>query len=199
MNNLYRVLKAIVGFICKIIFRTKYYGLENLPKTGGYVLCCNHTSMMDIPLIAVKMDRQVCFMAKEELFKIKLFSSLFTRLGAFAVKRGTGGADALKHAENLVKQGKVLGIFPEGTRNLEGRPKKAKAGIAVVVANANATVVPASIYHEGRIKLFSRVTVRYGKPISKEELGMKDASRGELRRVSTLLMDKITEQWEMGF
>lgn len=198
MNKLYRVLRAIVRPICLLIFRIKYIGLENLPDGGGYIICSNHTSMMDIPIIAIKVKPQVHYMAKEELFKNKISAWFFNQMGAFAVKRGSGGVAALKQAEELVKSGNVMGIFPEGTRNFEGAPKKAKSGISVVVANSNATVVPVSIYHEGKLKLFDKITVRFGEPISKEQLGMTDSSRTELRRVSTLLMDKITEQWEKG-
>lgn len=199
MTAFYKFIKVVGGSFYRIFYRIKFVGQENLPQDGGYVICSNHTSMTDVPFIVMGCDRQVIFMAKEELFKNKIAGWFFKNMGAFAVKRGVSGTKALDTATEVVKKGNVLGIFPEGTRHFEGPPQKAKSGISVIVANTNATVVPVSIYHEGKIKLFDKVTVRYGKPISAEEIGMKDASRNELRRLSALLMDKITEQWELGY
>ncbi len=199
MSKFYRIVKAVLTPIFLGLYRVKYVGEENLPSSGGYIMCCNHTSNTDVIFLSIGSDRQIHYMAKQELFKSKILGFVLSKLGAFMVKRGTGGTDALNKATEIVKRGDVMGIFPEGKRYFDGPPRNAKSGISVVVANTNATVVPVSIYHEGKIKLFDKVTVRYGKPVSSEEIGMKDDSRNELRRVSTLLMDKITEQWELGY
>lgn len=199
MSKFYRFIKIIGGFIFSTFYRIKYEGRENLPKSGGYVICSNHTSMTDIPFMAIGCDRQIHFMAKEELFKSKFLNWFFKKLGAFSVKRGTGGTEAIHNAISIIENGNVMGIFPEGKRSFEGAPQRAKSGISVIVASTNATVVPVSIYHKGKIKLFGKVTVRYGKPILPEEIGLKDCSRGELKRISNLIMEKITKQWELGY
>lgn len=199
MSGFYKFVKLIGGFIFRTFYKIKYVGTENLPKNSGYVICSNHTSMTDVPFIAIGCNRQIFFMAKQELFKGKFLNWFFKKLGAFPVERGTGGKEAIKEAISLIENGNVMGIFPEGKRNFEGAPKKAKSGISVIVASTNAMVVPVSVYHEGKIKLFGKVTVRYGKPILPEEIGLKDNSRSELKRISGLIMEKISEQWELGY
>ncbi|MDO4743205.1 MAG: lysophospholipid acyltransferase family protein [bacterium] len=197
MTKFYRVVRAAVKPLVALLFRVKYFGVENFPDDGGIVLCCNHTSLTDVAFLAVSCKRQIFFMAKEELFKNKVLRWFFTKMGAFAVMRGKGDTGALDYAEQIVLNGGVMGIFPEGRRVLNSRPTKAKTGAAVIVSRAQVPVVPVSIYHEGGIKLFKKVTVRYGKPIMPENLAFSDQSRAEIRRVSDMIMGEIIKLWEL--
>ena len=197
---LYILIKAIVGPLVKLVFNFKVTGLENIPEEEGFILCSNHTHFMDVAFLVMYFKRHIKFMAKEELFKKPFPRWFVTNMGAFPVARGAGtsSAVALKTAENIVKNGGVMGIFPEGTRSKDGTPKKAKSGVAVIASATGAKVVPASIYYEGKLKLFKKITIRVGAPITAEELKMQSNDRNELRRVSTLIMDKIVEQWRLG-
>lgn len=200
MSPFYRVIQWLLIAVGHIIFRFRAYGQENVPARGGVVLCCNHTSMMDVVFLISTCKRQIHFMAKAELFEIPLLKHAFRWMGAFPVVRGTGGTEALEQARQLVQSGNVMGIFPEGTRSKTGTPGRAKSGAAVVVAKTGAAVVPVSIYRKpGKMRLFARATVRYGTPIPAEQFDLSEGSRTQLRAVSDTIMEKITQQWELGF
>jgi len=138
-------------------------------------------------------------MGKEELFHNKILGGFFKAMGAFSVRRGSGGTEAIDTAVNIIKQNKIMGIFPEGTRSKDGIPKKAKSGVAVIVSKTGSKVVPVSIYREGKLHLFCKVTIRYGEVISSEELAMQSDSRTELKRVAELIMGRIVRLWEMKY
>lgn len=200
MSPFYRVIRWLLIAVGHIIFRFRAYGQENVPARGGLVLCCNHTSMMDVVFLISTCKRQIHFMAKAELFELPLLKHAFRWMGAFPVVRGTGGTEALEQARQLVQSGNVMGIFPEGTRSKTGTPGRAKSGAAVVVAKTGAAVVPVSIYRKpGKMRLFARATVRYGTPIPAEQFDLSEGSRTQLRAVSDTIMEKITQQWELGF
>lgn len=198
-KKFYKTIRTIGKPLMKMLFRTKVVGAENIPNESGYILCCNHTHFMDVAFLIVSIPHIVCFMAKEELFRNKLAKWFLTKMGAFPVVRASGtAASAIKRAEEIVLSGDVTGIFPEGTRSKDGRPKKAKSGVAIIASQANSPVLPVSIYYEGKLKLFKKITVRIGKLISAENLALQSNDRAELKRVSTMIMDTITAQWEEG-
>ena len=104
--------------LAKIIFKTQYIGRENVPKTGSLIIASNHRNSYDPGLIAAARVRKIHYMAKLELFNLnKLASWMLRHLNAFPVSRGTGDQRSLNYAIRLVEEGKVLGIFPEGTRS----------------------------------------------------------------------------------
>lgn len=199
MSCFYAVMRAIVAFIFKLFFRVKVEGVQNIPKEGGFIICCNHVSFTDPIFLGIFCKRQIFFMSKAELFKNKISAWFFTKLGAFAVNRGTGDTGAVKNAEDVIKEGKIMGIFPEGTRSADGTPKKAKAGIAMIAAHTKADILPACVYRDGKLKLFCKTTVRFGEIIPFEELGFEDqdcTKKSTLRFASERIMGKIIALWE---
>ncbi len=198
MELFYKVLLNIVKPIAKLLFRIKVVGTENIPTDKGFILAANHTSFTDPVFIGISCKRQIYFMAKAELFKFPPFAWLFTKLGVFAVDRGKGDKTAISTAQNLVKEGKVLGIFPEGTRYLTGAPRKAKSGIAYIAMDTKSDILPVSVFREGKIKLFSKTTIRFGQLIPYDSMTENDATdRSNIRNITTLVTEKITELWEM--
>lgn len=198
-KKFYKTIRTIGKPLMKMLFRTKVVGTENIPKESGYILCCNHTHFMDVAFLIVSIPHIVCFMAKQELFHNKFAKWFLTKMGAFPVVRASGtAASAIKRAEDIVLSGDVAGIFPEGTRSKDGRPKKAKSGVAIIASQANSPVLPVSIYYDGKLKLFKKITVRIGELIPAEKLALQSNDRAELKRVSTMIMDTITAQWEEG-
>ena len=104
--------------LAKIVFKTQYIGRENVPKTGSLIIASNHRNSYDPGLIAAARVRKIHYMAKLELFNLnKLASWMLRHLNAFPISRGTGDQRSLNYAIRLVEEGKVLGIFPEGTRS----------------------------------------------------------------------------------
>lgn len=165
--SFYKVARALVNTFLKIAFRIKVEGAENIPSEGALVVCSNHQSLCDPPMLAMCMPFELNFMAKEELFKNRLFGGLISALGAFPVKRGTGDIGALKIAIKVLGEGRRLVIFPEGARSPEGYMRKGKAGAALIAVKARANILPVGVC--GKYKLFSRIVVRIGKPIVLEE------------------------------
>lgn len=198
MTPFYRCLRAIVKIPVYLFFRIKKYGVHNIPKEGPCIICCNHTSISDILFLGVLCPRQVHFMAKDELFKNKLLAWLFSKLGAFAVNRRTGDKGAINRAEEILKEGKILGIFPEGTRHPGEAPHKAKPGAAMLALSTKAPILPSAVYRDtGKVKFLQKASFRFGTPIYFEEYGSEEVGKTAIRRVSELITEKITELWEM--
>ena len=190
----YKIMRLLVYPFIHIFMRVEHHGIENIPKGKGYILAANHISMADVFAIAVPVKGQICYMGKEELFKFKPLKWLFTALGGFAVRRGKGDTDAIDKACEIVDSGKVLGIFPEGTRSKTGELGKAKAGVALIAMQTKADILPVSIkYSTGRFKLFCKATVRVGKLIPYTEPAEDESQRAAIRRISGEVMEKIAQ------
>ncbi|NLY43847.1 MAG: 1-acyl-sn-glycerol-3-phosphate acyltransferase [Clostridiaceae bacterium] len=192
----YNVAKVIVRAIICIIFRVKIEGLSNIPKDGPCILCFNHKSLLDPPVIGVFIPRQLIFMAKEELFKIPVLGFIIRKLGAFPVKRGVGDIAAIRTSLDVLKQGKVLAMFPEGTRNKDNTIGQAKPGIALIAIRAQAPVVPVGV--GGQYKLFHRLSIRVGKPIVLEEYYNQKLPVEKLSEISNEIMNHIRELAEVN-
>lgn len=194
-NGLYFIGQILLWGYFHLVFRMKVVGAENVPKEGPVLLCSNHLAKRDPVLLGLSQKRQVFYMAKEELFRNKFLGGLFRMLGAFPVKRGTGGSDALEDAYALLKQNGVVGVFIEGHRSKDGRLQKPKTGAALLAYETKSPVVPVCITAgDGkRPGPFKRTMIRFGKPISPEELNIKDDSSMQLRRASRTIMSYIAD------
>jgi 1-acyl-sn-glycerol-3-phosphate acyltransferase len=193
---LYGIVRRGAILAYKIWYRVSFEGVENIPdpKDGTFVVACNHRSYADPVLLALKIKRPCCFMAKEELFKNPLFSALIRFFGAFPVRRGAGDDGIIDTAVGKLKTGKNLAIFPEGSRSKDGKVGRGKTGVALIAARAGVPVLPVGIAYEGKLHFGTKVTVRYGKPISPEQLKISETPHPrELKMLKLTIMDAITE------
>lgn len=179
--NAYSFVRSVVGGVLKPYYRIHTLGLENIPKDGGVLLCANHIDNLDPPVVGITASRPVYFMAKEELFSVPIIGKLVPHLNAFPVKRGMSDREALRKGLNVLKEGKVLGLFPEGTRSKDGELKKGLAGAGFFALRTDAEVVPCAII--GPYKPFKSLKVVYGKPIPMDELRNSKASAEETTEV----------------
>jgi 1-acyl-sn-glycerol-3-phosphate acyltransferase len=186
--NLYRFFRAIFRFIFIFFYRWNVRGRENIPD-GGIVLCCNHISNWDPMLLGGGIERQVHFMAKEELFRIPVVSQLVTAFGTFPIKRGSGDRQAIRRAIELAKDNRVLGIFPEGTRSKTGELGKAMPGAALIALKSGAQVVP--VYIKGPYKIFHSITITYGQPFDLNERVMGKNNAERLDSAADIIMQEI--------
>jgi len=187
---LFRCLKLIAGILFNSIIRVKVINKENVPENGAVLLVSNHESFLDVFFIGFKLKRKVLWMAKEELFHVKLFAALFTYLGAFPIKRGTGDTTAFRTTIDLLKRGEIVGIFPQGTRTRgKGRELKAKLGAAKFAIDSKAEILPVAI--SGKIKLFGKVTINFGKPFHIDSDDNHHYTREELTVMSNEIMNRI--------
>ena len=132
------------------------------------------------------------FMAKEELFRNKFFGWLIRKLGAFPVTRGAGDNGVIETAEQYVRSGRVLMIFPEGTRSKDGRVGRGKTGVALIAAQTGAPVVPVGITFTGKLHFRSKIIVRFGTPIQAAELALgEDPKPRELAALKNRIMTEI--------
>lgn len=193
-NPIYVVGRIILIPVFKFLYFYKVKGKKNLPSDGAYIICSNHLSNLDPVLLALTQKRQIFYMAKAELFQNKFVSFVIRTLGAFPVQRGAGDGKAINEAEKILDDGKLLGIFIEGTRSKTGEFLRPKSGAAIIAQQKNIPVVPVCITpKKTKIKLFGGVTIAWGKPITPQELGLTEGSGESYRNASRMIMDKIKQ------
>ncbi|RXT13885.1 1-acyl-sn-glycerol-3-phosphate acyltransferase [Ammoniphilus sp. CFH 90114] len=181
----YRFFRALFRVFYKVVYRWEIIGLDRIPPQGGVILCSNHISNLDPPFIATPLTRQVLFMAKEELFHVPGVSWLIKQFGAFPVKRGMSDRGALKKALEVLGEGHVLGIFPEGTRSKTGKLGEPYPGAALFALKSNAVVIPVAII--GSWIPFSSMKVVYGHPI--------DLSAYRDVKLTSVLVSEVSSQF----
>ncbi|OEH91575.1 lysophospholipid acyltransferase family protein [Bacillus solimangrovi] len=165
--SLRTVLQVSLQLLYKFLFRVEVQGHKNIPELGAVLICSNHTSNLDPPLIGCFLKRKVYFMAKEELFKYDFIGSIIMQLGAFPVKRGTSDIGAYKSALKVLKKGDVLGIFPEGKNIKTGKLGVFHQGAATFAIKTKTVIIPTAIV--GKYRPFSKVILKFGKPINPRE------------------------------
>ncbi|WP_017755602.1 lysophospholipid acyltransferase family protein [Calidifontibacillus oryziterrae] len=186
--ELYTIGKSLCSIYYKSLYKVEVIGTENIPKEGGVLLCSNHISNNDPPLVGVTCPRDISFMAKDELFNIPVLKTILRGIRAFPVKRGMSDRGALKKGLSLLKEGRVLGLFPEGTRSKTGEVGQGLAGAGFFALRSNAIIVPCAII--GPYKRFTRIKVIYGEPLDFEPIRAHKASPQE---ATDIIMNSIAE------
>ena len=143
----YQVAWWVCFFLFKILFRYKIYGKSKLPKEGPYIMASNHLSYLDPICIGLLIRKRLNFLAREDLFRNKIFAWLIKNLGAIPLDREKQDIRALKEGLRVLKKKKILVIFPEGRRSLDGELGKPLEGVGFLAHLAKVKVVP--IYLEG--------------------------------------------------
>lgn len=198
MSPFYRIVRGIVYPFVRLFFNIKVKEIENFPLDRPFIIAPNHTSLSDPIFLAVICKKQIHFMAKIELFKVPVLKNIVTWAGAFGVDRGKGDTGAINHAQLLLEQKKIIGIFPEGKRYKSGAPRMAKSGVAHIAMDMKADILPVSIYREGKFHLFGKTTIRFGEMLTYSELvDENETYRQNLKNITHTLTEKITELWEM--
>jgi 1-acyl-sn-glycerol-3-phosphate acyltransferase len=184
--------KIFFKFLFGVFYKIDIQGYENIPEPGdGYVLCANHSCWFDPLLIGSHYPDNLYFMAKKELFESPILGFLVRKLNAFPVDRNGSDLKAIKTAVKILREGKILGIFPEGTRNLSGKPRS-KAGVAIIAIKAKKNVLPVAIAAEKKYRVFTRISIVIGKMINLEEYhSTKKISKEKYQSISDDIMKNI--------
>lgn len=169
-------LQGICDFAATVAFDLRTDGVDNVPRTGGVLLLANHQSFLDPVLIAIRLEREIAFLARSTLFR-GAFGAFITYLNAFPVKQGKGDVGAMKQTIELLRQGHAIVVFPEGSRTFDGRLAPLASGISLLIQRARVPVVPIAI--EGAFDAWPRtqklpkpakVRVAYGRAIQPGEV-----------------------------
>lgn len=186
---------------CKKALQTtilKLYSIEVInpekEPSGGVLVCPNHISNIDPVVICASFKKQVCFMAKKELFKIPFLNLLLPKLGAFPVNRGGADLNAIKSAIKLLGEDNLVGMFPQGTRvpGVHPRESEVKNGVGMLVARSSVDVLPVAIITKNNKFSFGRkVFIVLGDVIRFDEFSIGEKTKEEFSRVSSIVFDRI--------
>ncbi|GIO11710.1 1-acyl-sn-glycerol-3-phosphate acyltransferase [Cohnella xylanilytica] len=193
---LYRFCRLLLRVLFKVVYRFEARGVSHIPLDGPVVLSSNHKSLIDPMTLGIAVPRKVHYMAKQELFGIPLFGPFIRALGAFPVKRGGVSKEAIRTALSILEEGKVMGIFPEGTRKGERIDGVAmgKRGAISMAARSGAAVVPVALV--GDYRPFRKMMAVYGAPLDLSPYLVKGAE--DYEAATELMMSRIREMIRTG-
>lgn len=186
---MYNVAANVVKIFLNIFGRIKVYQKEKLPDKGGYIIACTHTGWVDILWLGVSLwPKQIHYMAKKELFQTKFTNWLMNALNAFPVDRDNPGPSTIKIPRKLLKEEKIIGIFPSGTRSTEEVPLK--RGAVTIAAYGKSPIIPAAYVGPNNFKdllKFQKPQLIFGDPIYLPE----DQPR---REAMDTMMEKLNDE-----
>lgn len=180
----YKTLRTTLKPLFLLLYRPKYFGLNNIPVNGAVILAGNHTHPIDAALMIGGPKRVVHMMSKKELFKGKLSSIFFRSMGCIRVDRSIHDENAKSEAIDVLNNGDVLGIFPEGTVNkTKEKLLPFKYGAVSFAKKTNSYIVPFAI--NGKYKIFNgHIRIIYGSPYKVTK---------DLEKENEILMKKVSE------
>lgn len=181
----------LVNVVLSPFGKVKVYQKENVPESGGYIIACTHTGWVDILWLGVSMlPTPIHYMAKKELFRSPFLKWLMLKLNAFPVDRENPGPSTIKIPRKLLKEGKVVGIFPSGTRTSEEAPLK--KGAVTIAVSSKVPIVPAAYVGPNNFKdLLKRVKPRiiFGEPIYlPENMSKKETAEAMMDELNRTLI-----------
>jgi len=198
----YWLIKNVLGGpIVRLLYRPRAQGAGNVPTEGPVILAANHLSFLDSIFIPLFLNRPVIFLGKSEYFERRRTAWFFRLVGVIPVKResGTAAEAALRAGLEVLKDGGIIGIYPEGTRSPDGRVYRGKTGVARLALAGSAPVVPVVVFGTRDLqppnrrlpKLSGRVRVAYGEPLTFEKYAGRESDKYALRRVTDEIMFEI--------
>ncbi len=193
---------TIIGALLWLVGPARIEGIEHLPRTGPAIIIANHCSLMDPPMLGWatghQVGRVVHFMAKAEMSRWPLVGWLARNAGVFFVRRGEGDRAAQRMALEHLAEGRLIGIFPEGTRNPDGALIEGKPGVALLAMRAGVPIIPVGITgtarrRHGALRWLSRepITFHVGEPFRLLYQPEGRLDRAELERGTGTLMRAI--------
>ena len=182
------VARFAVWVLLKVMWRIEVRGAEHVPRDGPLIVAANHVAYMDPPSLGAALPRPIQYMAKSELFRIPVLGAIIRAVGTYPVDRGKGDIQAIRRSLEVLRGGGAIGIFPEGTRNLDGRAT-VHTGVALLAAYSGAPVQPAYIWGSARAKHLHKIIVAFGPPLHFPKKSKAD--RDELERWREQIMGSV--------
>jgi len=196
VNWFYYIAKTVVKVLLKLLTRWQVNDIGNVPSQGPVLVVANHINLADPPLLGVSLGRRVRFMAKKELFHFRVIGFFMSSLGAFPVYRGQLDRRALRQANQILADGQVLVIFPEGRRSHIGQLRSAFSGSALVALRSGAPILPVGITGTEKLRGIAwllrrpRITVNIGRTFCLPTVGSR-LTKPELVKLTSYMMGQI--------
>ncbi len=176
MSLVYRVVNFLAWGMLRLFYRVKIYGLEHYFE-GPAVIAANHASYLDPPLIGTSWPEDIHYLAREGLFKNRLFGSFISKLNSHPLKGGAGDVGVFKTVLKLLTQGKKVILFPEGKRTFNGEFSSIKPGLGLLVMKSNSSIIPTYVFGTFKAwprtkkwpKVWSTLGCVFGSPISAKD------------------------------
>ncbi len=195
---MYFIVRNFLKLFFIMLMGFRVYGKEKVPKKGAFILASNHVSHLDPPALASASPRPLYFMARHTLFNNRAFGWLIGSCNSFPVRRGEGDMGAMKKAVRLLKNGKPLLIFPEGTRSGTPEMSEAQPGIGYLSMLSGAPILPAyvkgtetALPKGARSIKPNRVSVYFGNMIKPEKLKLASDRKEACQRLADYVVDEI--------
>jgi len=184
--------RLTIGSLVRLLTPLRNYGAERVPRAGGVVLAFNHFHWVDPPVFGLLSPRSMNFVAKVEAHRIPGLGQLIRAFGTISVRRGESDRDAVRQMREAVREGRALGLFVEGTRQLSGVPGQVQPGAAMVALQEGVPIVPAAIYgsHEWKPGNYHPISVAWGEPLRFD--GLPKGGKG-YREASEQVQAKLQE------
>lgn len=194
---LYKMCWGIGWFILRFFYRWTINGAENLPGDGGVIIVSNHASFFDPVIVGCSVKRKVCFMAKQELFRIPLFGPFIRAVGAYPVRRGVADKAAFDASFRLLQAGNVVGLFPEGTRFKDGQIHPLRNGAAVLALRGDYPLVPFVIRNSNQLKLFRfpKIVVEIGEAFALPEDPLAKSEKEKVQNATEIIHERLATLW----
>jgi 1-acyl-sn-glycerol-3-phosphate acyltransferase len=196
----YACLWLLCNAVARLCFRFQVVGQERVPKRGGVLVAANHASYLDIPLLGSALRRRAWYMGRQDLFGPRVFKWMCRELGWIPIRLNRLDRGGFAKAVALIKEGKVVVIYPEGTRTVDGALQPGKPGLGVIVEETGCPVVPAyiagayDVLPTGRAWVrFKPVQVAFGEPIDFTKDRERFPGKEFYRHVSRTVMARIAE------
>jgi len=197
----YIISRAIYAFILKAVCGLEVLDRKNFPEKGPFIIAANHASWADPPVVGVALrNAPVRFMAKRELCDRPIFGRWCKAVRIIPIERSSTSFGALKKAFQALEKGEVVGVFPEGTRSVDGRLKKPEAGTGFLAAKAKVPVIPVyisgtdKVLPKGRKMLrFHKVKAKIGRPLDIEGFLKVSGNKKDYQAVSDKIMSAIAD------
>jgi len=200
---LYWIIKAILTPILRLFYRVRIEGRDRVPPRGPVILAANHRSFMDSLFLPLVIRRRVTFVAKAEYFEDKKTAWFFRGVGQIPIRREGGSASerALASATEVLEQGQVFGIYPEGTRTRDGHLHRGHTGVARLALRTGAPIVPVGMTGTDEInpigrklpRLFRTVSITFGAPVTVDRYTGREQDRMVLRQITDEVMFELRQ------
>lgn len=191
----YNFIFTLLRFLSKILYRVEITGQENIPDNKNVIIVANHKSFLDpiFMMIAVR-NRRIIPVAKKELFDVPVLKHILKKLEVIPIDRANPGLTTIREILKQIKNGRILGIFPEGTRSTMDKFLPAKPGVGLFATKTKSEIIPISIITKYRV--FSKVKIIIGKPIDMTKYYEKKISKEEYAEMAQLMMNVVEDNYE---